>query len=127
MCCSSQRILLSIGVVLCDSATVEVPLLNCGRGADAGDGREYTSRVQTRHGYATVRVPFNSFRAVEPGVPPLDPAHAARLSVRYEPRSRVAATIIGQEDSVAQCAARLDTMLRLFSFERACLMTCARV
>ena len=74
-------------------------------GSPAGDGREYTSRVQTRHGYATVRVPFNSFRAVEPGAPPLDPADAARLSVRYEPRMRVAATIIGQEDSAPQCAA----------------------
>ena len=71
----------------------------------AGDGREYTSRTQTRHGYATVRVPFNSFRSAEPGVPPLDPADAARLAVRYEPRSRVAATIIGQEDTASQCAA----------------------
>jgi hypothetical protein len=47
-------------------------------------------------------VPFNSFRPTEPGSPPLDPADAARLSVRYEPRSRVAATIIGQQDTVSQ-------------------------
>jgi len=80
-----------------------------------GDGREYTSRVQTRHGYATVRVPFNSFRSVEPGAPPLDPADAARLSVRYEPRSRVAATIIGQEDSAPQCAGSGQICRRFWS------------
>ena len=71
-------------------------------GLYVGDGREYTSRIQTRHGYATVRVPFNSFRPTEPGYPPLDPADAARLSARYEPRRSVAATIIGQQDTVAQ-------------------------
>ena len=70
----------------------------------AGDGREYSARIVTRHGYQTVRLPFRSFRATNVLDPQLDPADVAHIAVRYEPRQRMAATILGQEDEASQCA-----------------------
>ena len=51
-----------------------------------------------------MRLPFSSFRATNALDPQLDPADVAHVAVRYEPRQRMAATILGQEDIASQCA-----------------------
>lgn len=77
----------------------------------AGDAREYSARISTRHGYQTVRLPFSSFRATNALDPQLDPADVAHVAVRYEPRQRMAATILGQEDIASQCALYYKTLI----------------
>lgn len=70
--------------------------------------------IPTRHGYQTVRLPFSIFRPTnmleEPTVDPKDVTH---ITMRYEPRQRMAATILGQDDEASQCVTPLPPLLLL--------------
>uniref|UniRef100_A0A7I4F633 NAD(P)-binding domain-containing protein n=1 Tax=Physcomitrium patens TaxID=3218 RepID=A0A7I4F633_PHYPA len=48
--------------------------------------RQYFSRFPTRLGYSRVRIPFSSFRPMDPESPPLDPFLVHSLMFRFEPR-----------------------------------------
>lgn len=53
-------------------------------------GATYFAKFTTRLGYSTVRLPFNTFipgKDVEDGAP-FDPAQAARLRIRFEPKTK---------------------------------------
>nr|XP_043612585.1 protein HIGH CHLOROPHYLL FLUORESCENCE PHENOTYPE 173, chloroplastic-like isoform X2 [Erigeron canadensis]XP_043625775.1 protein HIGH CHLOROPHYLL FLUORESCENCE PHENOTYPE 173, chloroplastic-like isoform X2 [Erigeron canadensis] len=54
--------------------------------ADTSQSNLYFSRISTKVGFCRVRVPFSSFRAVNPADPPLDPFHIHTLTIRFEPR-----------------------------------------
>lgn len=46
----------------------------------------YSARFSTRLGYSRIRVPFSSFRPVNPNDPALDPFSVHTLVIRFEPR-----------------------------------------
>ncbi|KAD4889456.1 hypothetical protein E3N88_21529 [Mikania micrantha] len=50
------------------------------------ESKQYFSRISTKVGFCRVRVPFTSFRPVNPADPPLDPLLVHTLTVRFEPR-----------------------------------------
>ncbi|KAI7843407.1 hypothetical protein COHA_003004 [Chlorella ohadii] len=52
-------------------------------------GITYTTRFATRHGYNTVRLPFNIFRPVVVDDPPLQPGEVEYIGFRFEPRIKV--------------------------------------
>lgn len=51
-----------------------------------GTGAAYTFRFPTRKGYANTRMPFNAFRPLTPGEPPLDAntLNLAQIAIRFE-------------------------------------------
>ncbi|KAK1406688.1 hypothetical protein QVD17_38296 [Tagetes erecta] len=51
----------------------------------------YFSRFTTKVGFCRVRLPFTSFRPVNPADPPLDPFLVHTLTIRFEPRRQRAA------------------------------------
>ncbi|KAL4433778.1 hypothetical protein ABPG75_000219 [Micractinium tetrahymenae] len=55
----------------------------------AAGGMLYTNRFGTRTGYNTLRLPFNTFRPVNPEDPPLRPDEIEYLGLRFEPRIKV--------------------------------------
>jgi len=52
----------------------------------AGTGAAYTFRFPTRKGYTNTRMPFNAFRPLTPGEPPLDAntLDLAQIAIRFE-------------------------------------------
>ncbi|CAM6019204.1 unnamed protein product [Sphagnum balticum] len=48
--------------------------------------RLYVARFPTRLGYSRVRIPFSTFRPINPEDPPLDPFLVRTLAIRFEPR-----------------------------------------
>ena len=52
----------------------------------AGTGAAYTFRFPTRKGYANTRMPFNAFRPLTPGEPPLDAntLNLTQIAIRFE-------------------------------------------
>ncbi|KAL7119371.1 hypothetical protein ACP275_02G059100 [Erythranthe tilingii] len=63
-----------------------VIILEAGPLADTSQSKMYFSRINTKVGFCRVRVPFSSFRAVNPEDPPLDPFLVHTLTIRFEPR-----------------------------------------
>nr|GEU88961.1 high chlorophyll fluorescence phenotype 173 [Tanacetum cinerariifolium] len=63
-----------------------VLILESGPTADASQSKQYFSRISTKVGFCRVRVPFSSFRPVNPADPPLDPFLIHTLTIRFEPR-----------------------------------------
>mmetsp|Transcript_33192 Transcript_33192/g.59421 ORF Transcript_33192/g.59421 Transcript_33192/m.59421 type:complete len:600 (-) Transcript_33192:493-2292(-) len=54
---------------------------------ETSSGQKYSSRFNTKQGFSTVRLPFNTFRPLNPGnEAPIDPQEVARMSIRFEPR-----------------------------------------
>ncbi|MFS7974710.1 putative NADH:ubiquinone oxidoreductase intermediate-associated protein [Helianthus anomalus] len=60
-------------------------------GGDTTQSSLYFSRFSTKVGFCRVRVPFTSFRPVNPADPPLDPFLVHTLTIRFEPRRQRAA------------------------------------
>ncbi|KAI3786253.1 hypothetical protein L1987_45388 [Smallanthus sonchifolius] len=58
---------------------------------DTSQSNMYFSRISTKVGFCRVRVPFTSFRPVNPADPPLDPFLVHTLTIRFEPRRQRAA------------------------------------
>ncbi|KAI7731101.1 hypothetical protein M8C21_001949 [Ambrosia artemisiifolia] len=58
---------------------------------DASQSNLYFSRFSTKVGFCRVRIPFTSFRPVNPADPPLDPFLVHTLTIRFEPRRQRAA------------------------------------
>ncbi|GFP98708.1 hypothetical protein PHJA_002014700 [Phtheirospermum japonicum] len=63
-----------------------VIILEAGPLADTSQSKMYFSRISTKVGFCRVRVPFSSFRPVNPEDPPLDPFLVHTLTIRFEPR-----------------------------------------
>ncbi|KAK6135443.1 hypothetical protein DH2020_030812 [Rehmannia glutinosa] len=63
-----------------------VVILEAGPLADTSQSKMYFSRISTKVGFCRVRVPFSSFRPVNPEDPPLDPFLVHTLTIRFEPR-----------------------------------------
>lgn len=63
-----------------------VLILESGPSADTSQSNLYFSRISTKVGFCRVRVPFTSFRPVNPADPPLDPFLIHTLTIRFEPR-----------------------------------------
>ncbi|XP_050225085.1 protein HIGH CHLOROPHYLL FLUORESCENCE PHENOTYPE 173, chloroplastic [Mercurialis annua] len=63
-----------------------VLILEAGPSADTSQSKLYFSRITTKVGFCRVRIPFSSFRAVQPDDPPLDPFLVHTLTIRFEPR-----------------------------------------
>ncbi|KAJ9568478.1 hypothetical protein OSB04_004444 [Centaurea solstitialis] len=63
-----------------------VLILESGPSADTSQSNQYFSRISTKVGFCRVRVPFTSFRPVNPADPPLDPFLIHTLTIRFEPR-----------------------------------------
>ncbi|CAM8948546.1 unnamed protein product [Rhodiola kirilowii] len=63
-----------------------VVILEAGPLADTTQSKLYFTRINTKAGFCRVRVPFSSFRPVNPEDPPLDPFLAHTLTIRFEPR-----------------------------------------
>ncbi len=57
------------------------------------NGNKYSSRMSTRPGYQTIRLPFNLLRGVS-NDEPLDPTQLTHLSIRFEPRVERAAVVV---------------------------------
>ena len=45
--------------------------------------------------------------------PTVDPKDVTHITMRYEPRQRMAATILGQDDEASQCVTPLPPLLLL--------------
>lgn len=63
-----------------------VVILEAGPLADSSQSKMYFARINTKAGFCRVRVPFSTFRPVNPSDPPLDPFLAHTLTIRFEPR-----------------------------------------
>ncbi|CAL5040954.1 unnamed protein product [Urochloa decumbens] len=63
-----------------------VVILETGPLADTSQSKKYFSRMTTKIGFCRVRVPFSSFRPVNPQDPPLDPFLVHTLTIRFEPK-----------------------------------------
>ncbi|MED6120568.1 hypothetical protein PIB30_022085 [Stylosanthes scabra] len=63
-----------------------VLILEAGPSADPSQSKLYFARISTKAGFCRVRVPFSSFRPVQPDDPPLDPFLIHTLTIRFEPR-----------------------------------------
>ncbi|KAI3990274.1 hypothetical protein MKX01_037613 [Papaver californicum] len=63
-------------------------ILEAGPSADTSQSKIYFARMSTKVGFCRVRVPFTSFRAVNPEDPPLDPFLVHTLTIRFEPRKQ---------------------------------------
>ncbi|KAJ6790820.1 uncharacterized protein M6B38_248085 [Iris pallida] len=63
-----------------------VLILEAGPLADTSQSKLYFARMSTKVGFCRVRVPFSSFRPVNPDDPPLDPFLVHTLTIRFEPR-----------------------------------------
>ncbi|KAG9450172.1 hypothetical protein H6P81_010137 [Aristolochia fimbriata] len=61
-------------------------ILEAGPAADTSQSKLYFARMTTKVGFCRVRVPFSSFRPVNPDDPPLDPFLVHTLTIRFEPR-----------------------------------------
>lgn len=48
------------------------------------EGHSYSSRFNTRLGYNNIRLPINSFRAMDPSFPPMTPSAIEVLKFRYD-------------------------------------------
>ncbi|PWA38803.1 high chlorophyll fluorescence phenotype [Artemisia annua] len=77
-----EGLILSIG----GNGRSYVLILESGPTADASQTKQYFSRISTKVGFCRVRVPFSSFRPVNPADPPLDPFLIHTLTIRFEPR-----------------------------------------
>ncbi|KAK9054779.1 hypothetical protein SSX86_025858 [Deinandra increscens subsp. villosa] len=63
-----------------------VIILESGSSANTSQSNLYFSRIITKVGFCRVRIPFTSFRPVNPADPPLDPFLVHTLTIRFEPR-----------------------------------------
>ncbi|CAN6192931.1 unnamed protein product [Urochloa humidicola] len=63
-----------------------VVILETGPLADTSQSKKYFARMTTKVGFCRVRVPFSSFRPVNPQDPPLDPFLVHTLTIRFEPK-----------------------------------------
>lgn len=63
-----------------------VLILEAGPSADLSQSKLYFARFSTKVGFCRVRVPFSSFRPVQPDDPVLDPFLVHTLTIRFEPR-----------------------------------------
>ncbi|WCJ37188.1 high chlorophyll fluorescence phenotype 173 [Euphorbia peplus] len=63
-----------------------VLILEAGPSADTTQSKVYFARISTKAGFCRVRVPFSSFRPVQPDDPALDPFLVHTLTIRFEPR-----------------------------------------
>ncbi|XP_073024865.1 protein HIGH CHLOROPHYLL FLUORESCENCE PHENOTYPE 173, chloroplastic-like [Primulina eburnea] len=63
-----------------------VIILEAGPLADMSQSKLYFARISTKAGFCRVRVPFSSFRPVNPEDPTLDPFLLHTLTIRFEPR-----------------------------------------
>ncbi|XP_073123758.1 protein HIGH CHLOROPHYLL FLUORESCENCE PHENOTYPE 173, chloroplastic-like [Henckelia pumila] len=63
-----------------------VIILEAGPLADMSQSKLYFARISTKAGFCRVRVPFSSFRPVNPEDPMLDPFLVHTLTIRFEPR-----------------------------------------
>ncbi|RLN13482.1 hypothetical protein C2845_PM09G23380 [Panicum miliaceum] len=63
-----------------------VVILETGPLADTSQSKKYFARMTTKIGFCRVRVPFSSFRPVNPQDPPLDPFLVHTLTIRFEPK-----------------------------------------
>ncbi|KAK9097838.1 hypothetical protein Syun_024883 [Stephania yunnanensis] len=61
-------------------------ILEAGPLADTAKRKLYFARMSTKVGFCRVRIPFSSFRPVNPDDPPLDPFLVHTLTIRFEPR-----------------------------------------
>jgi len=66
-----------------------VVILETGPLADTSQSKKYFARMTTKIGFCRVRVPFSSFRPVNPQDPPLDPFLVHTLTIRFEPKRQV--------------------------------------
>jgi hypothetical protein len=76
------------GLVLsvCGDGKAYTLLLETDPSEDDPQPRQYFTRFPTRLGYSRVRIPFSSFRPMDPEAPPLDPFLVHTLAFRFEPR-----------------------------------------
>ncbi|CAD6251951.1 unnamed protein product [Miscanthus lutarioriparius] len=65
-----------------------VIILETGPLADTSQSKKYFARMNTKVGFCRVRVPFSSFRPVNPQDPPLDPFLVHTLTIRFEPKKQ---------------------------------------
>ncbi|XP_047311208.1 protein HIGH CHLOROPHYLL FLUORESCENCE PHENOTYPE 173, chloroplastic [Impatiens glandulifera] len=63
-----------------------VLILEAGPSGDITQSKMYFARFNTKVGFCRVRVPFSSFRSVQPDDPPLDPFLVHTMTIRFEPR-----------------------------------------
>ncbi|CAK8574560.1 unnamed protein product [Lathyrus sativus] len=63
-----------------------VLILEAGPSADLNQSKLYFARFSTKVGFCRVRLPFSSFRPVQPDDPVLDPFLVHTLTIRFEPR-----------------------------------------
>ncbi|XP_071708898.1 protein HIGH CHLOROPHYLL FLUORESCENCE PHENOTYPE 173, chloroplastic [Rutidosis leptorrhynchoides] len=77
-----EGLILSIG----GNGRSYVLILESGPSGDTSQSTQYFSRISTKVGFCRVRVPFSSFRPVNPADPPLDPFLVHTLTIRFEPR-----------------------------------------
>ncbi|KAK2432215.1 protein HIGH CHLOROPHYLL FLUORESCENCE PHENOTYPE 173, chloroplastic [Trifolium repens] len=63
-----------------------VLILEAGPSGDPSQSKLYFARISTKVGFCRVRVPFSSFRPVQPDHPVLDPFLVHTLTIRFEPR-----------------------------------------
>lgn len=61
------------------------------------DNALYSAKLNTRAGYQTARLPFNTFRPVNTDAP-LDVAALSSISLRFEPRVGRPAVVVGNDD-----------------------------
>ncbi|KAK9124806.1 hypothetical protein Sjap_014408 [Stephania japonica] len=61
-------------------------ILEVGPLADTTKRKLYFARMSTKVGFCRVRIPFSSFRPVNPDDPPIDPFLVHTLTIRFEPR-----------------------------------------
>eukprot|EP00246_Nothoceros_aenigmaticus_P013635 TRINITY_DN4791_c0_g1_i1.p1 TRINITY_DN4791_c0_g1~~TRINITY_DN4791_c0_g1_i1.p1 ORF type:complete len:295 (-),score=41.58 TRINITY_DN4791_c0_g1_i1:346-1230(-) len=78
------------GLVLsvCGDGKTYTLLLEAGAADGSSPSKSYFSRFSTRLGYSRIRMPFSSFRPVNPDDPILDPFLVHTLVVRFEPRKQ---------------------------------------
>ncbi|KAI3521689.1 hypothetical protein L1887_11161 [Cichorium endivia] len=87
-----EGLILSIG----GNGRSYVVILESGPSGDTSQSSLYFSRISTKVGFCRVRVPFSSFRPVNPADPPLDPFLVHTLTIRFEPRrQRPSETAVG--------------------------------
>lgn len=65
-----------------------VLILEAGASGDPSQSKLYFTRFSTKVGFCRVRVPFSSFRPVNPDDPVLDPFLVHTLTIRFEPRKQ---------------------------------------
>ncbi|RZC85622.1 hypothetical protein C5167_026293 [Papaver somniferum] len=78
------------GLILsvCGNGRSFILILEAGPSADTSQSKIYFARMSTKVGFCRVRVPFTSFRAVNPEDHSLDPFHVHTLTIRFEPRKQ---------------------------------------